>query len=79
MTGQTFGSLIGGAVVTEQLYGISGVGTLLVAAIKSRDIPVVCGSVVVLATIFSLVILAVDLLHAYVDPRVRARYSAKKG
>lgn len=79
VTGQTFGSLIGGAVVTEQLYGISGVGTLLVAAIKSRDIPVVCGSVVVLATIFSLVILAVDLLHAYVDPRVRARYSAKKG
>ena len=79
VTGQTFGSLIGGAVVTEQLYGISGVGTLLVASIKSRDIPTVCGSVVVLATIFSLVILGVDLLHAYVDPRVRARYSSKKG
>lgn len=77
VTGTTFGTLIGGAVVNEQLYGISGVGTLLVAAIKSRDIPLVCGSVVILATIFSLVVLAIDLLHAFIDPRVRARYSSK--
>ena len=77
VTGTTFGTLIGGAVVNEQLYGISGVGTLLVAAIKSRDVPLVCGSVVILATIFSLVVLAIDLLHAFIDPRVRARYSSK--
>ena len=77
VTGTTFGTLIGGAVVNEQLYGISGVGTLIVSAIKSRDIPLICGSVVVLATIFSLVVLAIDLLHALIDPRVRTRYSSK--
>jgi peptide/nickel transport system permease protein len=73
--GGSFGALIGGAVVTEQLYGISGLGTLLSAAIKSRDVPLVCGTVVVIACIFSLVMLGVDLLHAAIDPRVRARYS----
>jgi peptide/nickel transport system permease protein len=51
--GGSFGALIGGAVVTEQLYGISGLGTLLSSAIKSRDVPLVCGTVVVIACIFS--------------------------
>ncbi len=77
ITGSNFGTLIGGAVVNEQLYGISGVGTLLVSAIKSRDVPLVCGSVVVVAIIFSFIMLSIDLLHAYIDPRVRARYSKK--
>ncbi len=75
VAGTNFGALIGGAVVTEQLYGISGLGTLLSASIKSRDIPAVCGSVVVIACIFSLIVLCIDLLHAWIDPRVRARYS----
>lgn len=79
ITGQTFGALIGGAVVNEQIYGISGLGTLLVAAIKSKDIPIVTGTVVVLATIFSVVMLLVDLMHALIDPRVRARYSSQRG
>jgi len=73
--GTSFGALVGGAMVTEQLYGMAGLGTFLSASIKTRDVPAVCGTVVVIAIIFSLVMLGVDLLHAKIDPRIRARYS----
>ena len=73
--GGSFGALVGGAVVTEQLYGMSGLGTLVSTSIKTRDIPAVCGTIVIIAGIFSLVMLGVDLIHAWIDPRVRARYS----
>lgn len=75
ITGTNFGGLIGGAIVTETIYAMSGIGSLMVLGIKGKDIPIVCGCVVVISTIYCLVILLIDLLHAMVDPRVKARYS----
>lgn len=69
--GLQFGALLGGAVLTETVFGWPGVGRLLVDSIFSRDYPVVQGVVLLLATMFILVNLAVDLLYAYVDPRIR--------
>jgi len=69
--GLQFGALIGGAVLTETVFSWPGVGRLLVDSIFSRDYPVVQGVVLMLAVAFILVNLLVDLLYAYVDPRIR--------
>lgn len=69
--GLQFGQLLGGAVVTEVVFAIPGVGRLVVDAINSRDFPLVQGSVMFLAIGFILINLAVDVLYAYIDPRIR--------
>jgi peptide/nickel transport system permease protein len=68
--GLQFGALLGGAILTETTFAWPGLGRLLVSAISSRDYPVIQGIVLVFAAIFALVNLAVDLLYAYVDPRI---------
>ncbi len=68
--GLQFGALLGGAILTETTFAWPGVGRLLVNAITSRDYPIVQGIVLTFAMIFTLVNLAVDLLYAYVDPRI---------
>jgi peptide/nickel transport system permease protein len=74
VTGLQFGILLGGSVLTESVFSIAGVGRLMVDAIKSRDFPIVQGGVLIIALAFSIVNLLVDLLYAYVDPRVKALY-----
>jgi peptide/nickel transport system permease protein len=69
--GAGFAMLIGGAVVTETVFSIPGIGRLLVDAVLRRDYPIIQGVVLVLSTIFILVNLVVDLLYAAIDPRVR--------
>lgn len=69
--GLNFGALLGGAVVTESVFAINGVGRLAVDSILSRDYAIVQGTVVLIATIFVLVNLLVDLLYALVNPRIR--------
>lgn len=69
--GLQFGALIGGAVLTESVFGWPGVGRLLLDSIFSRDYPVVQGVVLLLASAFVVINLLVDLLYAYVDPRIR--------
>jgi len=69
--GLQFGNALGGAVVTETIYGWPGMGRLVVQAIGQRDFPVVQGAVLVLALLFSLVNVVVDLTYALVDPRIR--------
>jgi peptide/nickel transport system permease protein len=65
------GSLLSGAVLTETVFALPGVGTQLVTAILSRDYPVVQGFTIIIAIIFVLVNLIVDLSYAYLDPRIR--------
>ena len=77
--GMNFGSLFGGAVTTEMVFSLPGVGSLLITAVKSKDIPLAMGSTIVLAVIFSLIMLVVDIVQAFVDPRVKARYTGGKG
>lgn len=74
IAGLQFGRLLGGAVLTESIFSIPGIGRLMVESIKMRDYPVVQGGVLFVAISFSLVNLLVDLLYAYVDPRIKSQY-----
>lgn len=69
--GLQFGSLMGGAVITETVFAWPGLGQLSVSAIFSRDLPVVEASVVVLALAVLVANLAVDVINAQIDPRIR--------
>lgn len=75
--GMSFGRSLGGVVVIEQVFSIPGIGSYMVTALNVRDLPVVMGSVLFLALVFSIVMLFTDILYAFVDPRVRNRFAAK--
>jgi peptide/nickel transport system permease protein/oligopeptide transport system permease protein len=68
--GHQFGTLLGGAVLTETVFGWPGMGQLLVDALFARDYPVVQGIVLTFSTLFILVNLGVDLLYGLIDPRI---------
>ncbi|AHG01805.1 peptide ABC transporter permease (plasmid) [Halostagnicola larsenii XH-48] len=68
--GLQFGSLLGGAVLTETVFSISGIGNLLVEAISVGDYPVVQGTVLLFAFLYTLVNLGVDLTYSILDPRI---------
>lgn len=69
--GFSIGGLLGGAVVTETVFTIPGMGRLVVTSITRRDYPVIQGSIMIIAAIYVIVNLFVDVLYAYVDPRIR--------
>jgi peptide/nickel transport system permease protein len=69
--GLIFAALIGGAVITEQVFNIPGVGRMLIQAVARRDYPVVQGVVMIVAGLYVLINLFVDLLYGYLDPRLR--------
>jgi peptide/nickel transport system permease protein len=71
VVGLQVGFLLGGAVLTETVFSWPGLGSLLIRGIATRDFPLVQGCVLVIATMFVLVNLVVDLLYAYLDPKVR--------
>ena len=68
--GHQFGTLLGGAVLTETVFGWPGMGQLLVDALFARDYPVVQGIVLTFSALFILVNLAVDVLYGVIDPRI---------
>ena len=69
--GLEFGNLLGGAVITETVFAWPGVGRMVILAIQQRDFPLVVGTVTVVAIIFVILNLLVDLLYGLLDPRVR--------
>ena len=69
--GYSLGGLLGGAVVTETVFTIPGMGRLVVQSIARRDYPVIQGAVMTIAGIYVLVNLLVDILYVFIDPRVR--------
>ena len=71
--GLQLGTLIGGAVITEYVFALPGVGRLVVDAVFARDYPLVQGVVLLIAVGFILSNLAVDLLYGWIDPRIRHR------
>lgn len=71
VVGLQYGFLLGGAVVTETIFAWPGVGRLAITSILQRDYPVVQGCVLLVAVLFVLINLAVDLLYAWLDPRIR--------
>jgi len=73
--GMNFGQQLGGAIIIENVFAIPGLGQLLVNSIRLKDIPQVMASTLFLALVFTLIILIVDLLYAFIDPRVKAKYT----
>lgn len=73
VAGIQLAGLLGGTVIIEQIFGLPGLGRYIYDAIRNRDYPVVQGVTLVLATMFVLVSLTVDILYAVVDPRLRRR------
>jgi peptide/nickel transport system permease protein len=71
IVGLQLGALLGGAVLTETVFNLGGVGRALFDAITGRDYAVVQGFTVVVAAVYVLVNLLVDLSYAYLDPRIR--------
>jgi peptide/nickel transport system permease protein len=71
VVGLSVGGLMSGAVLTETVFGLPGVGTQLVSAILSRDYAVVQAFTVIIAVIFVFVNLIVDLSYVFLDPRIR--------
>lgn len=71
IVGLQFGTLLGGAVVTESVFSFPGIGRLLVTSIQLRDYNVVQACVLVIAAVFVIINLVVDLLYGLLDPRVR--------
>ena len=69
--GIQLGRLLGGAVIVEQVFGLPGLGTLLVSSITGRDYPMVQGAVLLIGVTFMLVQFVVDLSYVYLDPRIR--------
>lgn len=72
--GMSFASLLGGALITEMVFGLPGFGSTIVTAIKTKNIPVVMGGIIFLSVTFILIMLAVDLIYAVIDPRVKDMY-----
>lgn len=72
--GSNFGSLLGGSVVIETVFSLPGLGNLIVTSIRSKDDPMVMAGTLFIALIFCLVLLAVDVAYAVIDPRLRTRY-----
>jgi len=76
--GTSFGHLLGGAAVAETVFVIPGLGTYIVNGIRMKDIPVVMASITMFAAMFCIIILIVDLLYAFIDPRIKAKYTRSR-
>lgn len=76
--GLHFGVLLGGSVLTETVFAWPGIGRFVIESIKTQDIPSVLGCVVTLAIMFTIVNLLVDILYAYVDPRIKSQYKSSR-
>ena len=77
VVGGMFGSLIGGALVSETIFGLPGLGMYTLQGLNNRDYPIIQTSVLILSTLFAIVILLVDVIFAIVDPRIRSQYIQK--
>lgn len=75
--GNTIGVSLGGAVVAESIFSIPGVGQYMLGAINNRNWPAVQGGIILLAFSFSIVMLLVDLVYTFVDPRLKSEFDAK--
>ena len=75
--GLQVGNLMVGSVLTETVFSYPGIGTVMVDAIHQKDTPQILASVVFMAMVFALVNLLVDILYAFIDPRIKAQYMSK--
>ncbi len=75
VAGLQIGTLLGGSVLTETVFGLPGIGRLMIQSIQGRDLPMVLGCIIVFTVAFSIVNLIVDIIYAFVDPRIKSQYT----
>ncbi len=78
VAGMSFGTSLGGTLIAETIFSIPGVGSYIINAVSNRDYPVVQGGVVLLAVVFSLIMLLCDLIMAWIDPRIKSQITGGK-
>lgn len=76
VVGMQFGFMLGGSVLMESVFAIPGLGKYMIDSIKTRDFPVVLGSVLFLAFVFSFMNLLVDIIYSFIDPRIKSQYKS---
>jgi peptide/nickel transport system permease protein len=69
--------IIAGSVIVETIFSMPGVGMYLISGIQSRDYPVINGIVIILALFICLINLLVDIIYAFIDPRIKAQYTSR--
>jgi len=74
VVGNEFGYLLGGTVIVEAIFGIPGLGSLTITSIRAKDIPQTTACILFLALLNVVIVLLVDILYAYIDPRIKAKY-----
>jgi peptide/nickel transport system permease protein len=72
--GISFASALGGSIITETVFSVPGIASYIINAVKARDVPVVMGVVIFVAFFVAFVNLVVDLIYAFIDPRVKTGY-----
>ena len=77
--GINFGIQLGGSIVLENVFGMPGLGSLIVESVKMKDTPTVMAGIMFIAVVGSLVNLGVDILYMYIDPRIKSQYVRAKG
>lgn len=78
VVGISFGRMLGGSALSEVVFAIPGLGNLIIGAINVKNAPLVQGGIMFIALAMSIVNLIVDVLYAYVDPRIRSQYLAPR-
>lgn len=78
VVGLQLGSAMGGSMIVENIFTLPGLGTLLLNAINTRNYPVIQGCVLLISVSISVASLLVDILYAFIDPRIKAQYAGKK-
>lgn len=77
--GLNLGGMIMGAVVSERLFSVPGIGALIVDRINYKDEPTIIAGTIVIAITFTVIMLIVDIIYAFIDPRIKAKYTRIKG
>lgn len=75
VVGAQFSFLMGGTTVIESVYSFPGLGSYIISGINNRDYPIVRGGVLYIAFTFSMMMLLIDIIYAFADPRIRAQYA----
>jgi len=76
--GMQVGTCVGGSIIIESLFGINGMGRMMMDALRQKDIPTVMSGVIITAVVIALANLLTDLTYAFVDPRIKSMYVKKK-
>lgn len=78
VSGLTVGTLMASTVVVENVFSISGIGSLILNAVKQKDVPMVMGAMLIFGFLFAIITVVIDVLYGFADPRVKAMYVSKR-